>query len=64
MPQLFEDVCGFDIFIAGSGGFVEACERAVIELGARRTRVHTEPFFSDPQPWTSSAAMEPRSASL
>jgi len=54
LPHLVGDLSGFDVFIAGGEGFVEACERAVIELGARRDRVRTEPFFSEPRPWTSS----------
>ena len=59
LPGLFPELSGFSVFIAGSGGFVEACAEAVIDLGAQRFDVHTEPFFAEPHPWKSPPGAEP-----
>lgn len=50
LPRMFADLRGFEVFIAGSAGFVSGCEAAVVEQGARRIDVHTEPFFAEPRP--------------
>jgi CDP-4-dehydro-6-deoxyglucose reductase, E3 len=55
LPGLFADLSGHDVFIAGGPGFVLACAAAADALGARRERVHTEVFYVEPQPWTSTA---------
>jgi CDP-4-dehydro-6-deoxyglucose reductase len=56
VPDLLADICsrlaGHEVFIAGSPGFVLACAAAAETLGAARERVHTEPFFVEPQPWS------------
>lgn len=52
LGDLYPDLCGQDVFIAGSPGFVRDCASAAEALGASRTRVHTEVFFADPEPWT------------
>ena len=56
VPDLLVDICprlaGHEVFIAGSPGFVLACAAAAETLGAARERVHTEPFFVEPQPWS------------
>lgn len=50
LPRRFPDLRGFELFIAGSEGFVLACEAAAIKHGANAIDVHTEPFFADPRP--------------
>ena len=56
VPDLLPDICprlaGYEVFIAGSPGFVLACAVAAETLGAARERVRTEPFFVEPQPWS------------
>lgn len=52
LPELFSDLSGHDLFIAGAPGFVLGCTAAADALGARRERVHTEVFYLEPQPWT------------
>lgn len=47
LPRLYPDLAGHDVFIAGSGGFVDACARTAQTLGVRHERVHTEPFSSE-----------------
>ncbi|MGH7692173.1 MAG: FAD-binding oxidoreductase [Candidatus Dormibacteria bacterium] len=51
LPGLFPKLDGYSIFSAGGPGFVDACAAAAIRLGAAEGRVHTEAFFSEPQPW-------------
>ncbi len=48
-----------EVFIAGAAGFVTACANAVRELGADPVRVHTEPFFLEPQPWFAPTSLQP-----
>ncbi len=50
LPKVLPDLRGFEVFIAGSEGFVLGCEVAVMRQGARPINVHTEPFFAEPQP--------------
>lgn len=50
LPQTVPDLRAFEVFIAGSEGFVMACEAAAIAQGARQIDVHTEPFFAEPRP--------------
>ena len=56
LPQLYADLSGHDVFVAGAPGFVQACASAAEALGARREHVHTEVFFVEPQPWTGEQA--------
>ena len=50
LPQLYADLSGHEVFIAGAPGFVWACAAAAEALGARREHVHTEEFSVEPQP--------------
>jgi CDP-4-dehydro-6-deoxyglucose reductase, E3 len=51
LPQLYADLSGHELFIAGAPGFVRECAAAAEALGVRREQVHTEVFFVEPQPW-------------
>ncbi|MDA8345928.1 MAG: FAD-binding oxidoreductase [Thermaerobacter sp.] len=51
LPDLFSQLDDHEIFVSGAPGFVTACAEAVRTLGAKATKVHTEPFFVEPQPW-------------
>lgn len=51
LPALYPDLCGMDVYIAGPPSLVAACTRTVRGLGATLGRVHTEEFYSDPEPW-------------
>ena len=44
LPRLYPDLAEHDVFIAGSGGFVDACARTAATLGVPCERVHTEAF--------------------
>lgn len=55
LPTLFADLSGHEVFIAGAPGFVSACAQACRALGVCAGHLHTEEFFADPQPWTTSA---------
>jgi CDP-4-dehydro-6-deoxyglucose reductase, E3 len=55
LPDLCPDLAGHEVFVAGAPGFVLACASAAEALGAARERVHTEPFFVEPHPWTTTA---------
>lgn len=46
------DLHGWQVFASGPTGFVTGCAKAALALGAEPVNVHTEEFFSDPQPWT------------
>lgn len=53
-PQLADavgDLTGWEVFASGPSGFVVACAEAAQALGAAATDIHTEEFFTDPQPW-------------
>lgn len=60
IPALLGDLTGSvaacDLFIAGAAGFVADCRDAATALGAPRTRIHTEVFYGEPQPWAESPA--------
>ena len=47
----FPDLSGWRVYVAGAPGFVTACAAAAGACGARPGRVHTEEFFTEPQPW-------------
>ncbi|MGE5137424.1 MAG: FAD-binding oxidoreductase [Gemmatimonadota bacterium] len=51
------DLSGWQVYIAGAPGFVTATAAAAQACGARPGRVHTEEFFTEPQPW--GAARQP-----
>jgi CDP-4-dehydro-6-deoxyglucose reductase len=51
LPELFPDLAGHDVFVAGAPGFVDACTEAVRACGAGAGRLHTEAFFEEPHPW-------------
>lgn len=55
LPELVGDLTGWEVFVAGREGFVRECRAAARLLGAAPAAVHTEEFFADPAPWTSSA---------
>jgi len=46
LPQLFPDLSGHSLFIAGSPDFVEDCAAIARRLGAREPRIHTERFVA------------------
>ncbi len=50
---LCPDLTGHEVFIAGAPGLVSACTAASEALGAAREQIHTEPFFAEPEPWSS-----------
>lgn len=50
LPRMFPNLRGHEVFIAGSEGFVSACEAAAIKQGAQAIDVHSEPFFAEPRP--------------
>jgi CDP-4-dehydro-6-deoxyglucose reductase len=56
LGSLFPSLSGHAVYIAGGPGFVSACARAARALGAPASRVHTEEFFAEPQPWTASVS--------
>lgn len=47
------DLTGWEVFVSGPPGFVTGAAAAAERLGAERAAVHTEEFFTEPQPWTS-----------
>lgn len=55
LPDICPDLADHEVFIAGVSGFVRACAIAADALGSRRERTHTEPFFTEPQPWSRAA---------
>lgn len=54
------DLTGWEVFASGPSGFVVGCSEAAQALGADLADVHTEEFFTDPQPWL--GAMPPKPA--
>ncbi len=56
----FPDLSGWQVYIAGAPGFVTASAAAAQACGARPGQVHTEEFFTEPQPW--GAAQQPAAA--
>ncbi len=51
LAQLLGSLAEESVFAAGPEGFVDACAKAVRQLGASPERIHTEAFFLEPQPW-------------
>lgn len=51
LPRTVDDLHGWEVFTAGPPGFVTDCAAAARALGANAAMVHTEAFFTDPQPW-------------
>lgn len=51
LPEVFENLSGFEVFVAGPAGFVVGCAAAARALGADPSAVQTEEFFADPEPW-------------
>lgn len=52
LPTAVGDLTGWEVFASGPPGFVTGCAAVAGRLGADPTAVHTEEFFTDPQPWT------------
>lgn len=46
LPELYDGLAGYDVFVAGAAGFVAACAAASEALGAQHDRIHTEAFSS------------------
>ena len=55
LPELCPDLSDYDVFIAGASGFVRGCAIAADALGSKRKHTYTEPFFTEPQPWSGAA---------
>ncbi len=55
LPTALSDLSGWEVYTSGPPGFVIACDEAARDLGAEPAMVHTEEFFSEPQPWTGRA---------
>ncbi|MDZ5459725.1 2Fe-2S iron-sulfur cluster-binding protein [Azohydromonas lata] len=53
LPDLFKDLSGHSVFVAGTPGFVNDCVEAARRLGARQELTHTEGYFGQ------APAMEP-----
>ncbi len=52
LPATLGDLTGWEVFASGPPGFVTGCAAAVHALGTDPGAVHTEEFFTEPQPWT------------
>ena len=52
LPDALGDLTGWEVFASGPSGFVIACAAVAEKLGAERAAIHTEEFFTEPQPWT------------
>jgi len=52
LPGVLGDLTGWEVFASGPPGFVTGCATVAEKLGAERSAVHTEEFFTEPQPWT------------
>jgi CDP-4-dehydro-6-deoxyglucose reductase len=50
LKEKFPDLSNHSIYIAGSVGFVEACQKEVESLGAKKDLIHTEGFVSQDIP--------------
>ena len=50
LPQLFPDLSGHSIFVAGTPEFVEDCVKAAQALGAKPEFIHTEGYFDQQGP--------------
>ncbi|HUN90513.1 MAG TPA: 2Fe-2S iron-sulfur cluster-binding protein [Burkholderiaceae bacterium] len=56
LPALLADLSKHSVFAAGSPGFVDACVAAALQLGADRSRIHTEGYFARQTPVVADAA--------
>ena len=52
LPEQFNDLSGYSVFIAGTPEFVESCREAARKLGAKDALIHTEGYFQQQQPET------------
>lgn len=50
LPELFPDLSGYSVFIAGTPEFVDSCKAAAKSLGAKSDLIHTEGYFARQQP--------------
>ncbi|MFA6237498.1 MAG: 2Fe-2S iron-sulfur cluster binding domain-containing protein [Bacteriovorax sp.] len=48
LPELYKDLSGYSVYIAGAPGFVEENLEICKALGAKRENIHTEGFYSTP----------------
>ncbi|MEO8602189.1 MAG: FAD-binding oxidoreductase [bacterium] len=55
LPTAVGDLTGWEVFASGPPGFVTGCAAAACALGAEPAAVHTEEFFTEPQPWSGPA---------
>lgn len=51
LGEWFPDLSGWRVYVSGPPGFVTACAAAARTCGAEPGRIHTEEFFTEPQPW-------------
>lgn len=63
LPSLLPNLSAHAVYVSGSPGFVEACTRAAVALGAAPGRLHTEEFYAEPVPWSSAPTPTPHSPS-
>jgi CDP-4-dehydro-6-deoxyglucose reductase len=50
LPEMFSDLSGHSVFVAGSPEFVESCIEVAKGLGAQDHLIHTEGFFDQQSP--------------
>jgi CDP-4-dehydro-6-deoxyglucose reductase len=50
LPEIFKDLSGHSVFVAGSPEFVESCIEVAKRLGAQDHLIHTEGFFEQQSP--------------
>lgn len=50
LPDLFSDLSGHSVYIAGAPAFVDDCVAAALALGANQSLIHTEGFFEQGLP--------------
>ena len=62
LPHCVGDLHGSEVSASGSTAFVTHCAAAAVALGADATAVHTEEFFTEPQPWTDRPPRSPRTS--
>ena len=52
LPDTVGDLSGWEVFASGPPGFVTRCATVAQILGADPAAMHTEEFFTEPQPWS------------
>lgn len=62
LPRCFGDLREWEVFVSGPPEFVVASAAAAEHLGADPTAVHTEEFFTDPQPWAGTPPAAPEAS--